>query len=324
MKRILLTGALGHIGSRFLASLRPGDFEDVVILDNLATQRYCSLFNLPEGVPYRFVEADVCTEDLDPHFEGIDVVVHLAALTNAAGSFEIQEHVEHVNCEGTRRVAEACVRSGSRLLFVSTTSVYGTQSATVDEDCPVADLRPQSPYANSKLRAEQMLAALGRAESLRYFVGRFGTIYGTSAGMRFHTAVNKFCWQAAVGQPITVWRTAMDQVRPYLELTDAVRAIRFVTESDLFDNRVYNVLTDNVTVRQIVELIRLKIPDAEVQYVDTRIMNQLSYRVSAERFSRQGFRFEGDLPAGIAETLRLLRAACHGIRLPRGVRADAG
>ena len=324
MKRILITGALGHIGSAFLHAMRPGDFDEVVLLDNLATQRYCSLFNLPAGVPYRFVEADVCTADLGPYVEGVDVVVHLAALTNAAGSFEIQEHVERVNYEGTQRVAQACVRAGSRLLFVSTTSVYGTQSDTVDEDCAIEDLRPQSPYADSKLRAEQMLAAVGKTDGLRYFIGRFGTIYGTSSGMRFHTAINKFCWQAIVGQPITVWRTAMDQVRPYLELTDAVRAIQFVVKSDLFDNRVYNVLTDNATVRQIVELIRLQIPDVEVQYVDTRIMNQLSYRVSANRFVRQGFLFEGKLAAGIAETVRLLGAVGHGTRASRAARADAG
>ena len=47
---------------------------------------------------------------------------------------------------------------------------------------------------------------------------RFGTIFGASPGMRFHTAVNKFCWQAVMGQPITVWSTAYDQKRPYLEV----------------------------------------------------------------------------------------------------------
>ena len=60
---------------------------------------------------------------------------------------------------------------------------------------------------------------------LRFITCRFGTIFGTSIGMRFHTAVNKFCWQAVIGQPITVWRTALHQYRPYLDLKDAVKAI---------------------------------------------------------------------------------------------------
>ena len=297
---------MGHIGSSLIHSLRPGDFDEVVLFDNFETQRYCSVFDLPDGVAFRFVEGDVCTADLEPLLRDVDVVVHLAAITNAAGSFKIQKQVERVNFEGTCRVGDACVRTGTRLLFPSTTSVYGTQDMTVDEECPIDDLRPQSPYATSKVHAEQKLAGMGD-EGLRFFIGRFGTIFGTSIGMRFHTAVNKFCWQASIGEPLAVWRTAMDQYRPYLHLADAVRAIRFVINSDLFDNRVYNVLTENATVRQIVDLIRVEVPQVEVQYVDAPIMNQLSYRVSAERFAEKGFRPEGDLHAGIKQSLRLLR-----------------
>lgn len=305
--RLVITGALGHIGSRLIHSLRPEDFEEVVLFDNLSTQRYCSLFDLPQAVPFRFVEGDICTDDLDRLFSGVDVVVHLAAMTNAAGSFDVQERVEQVNLDGTERVARACARQGCRLVFLSTTSVYGTQEKTVDEDCALEDLQPQSPYAMSKLRAERMLQSLGAEGALRCFIGRFGTIYDTSKGMRFHTAINKFCWQASIGQPLTVWRTAEDQYRPYLDVEDAVRAIRFVIERDLFDNRVYNVLTENATVRQIIDLIRAVVPDVQVQHVDSQIMNQLSYYVLADRFRAQGFEFHGSLRAGIERTLALIR-----------------
>jgi nucleoside-diphosphate-sugar epimerase len=262
--KLAITGALGHIGSRVIHSLRPGEFDHVLLVDNLATQRYASLFGLPKGVPFRFVEADVLEADLAKLFDGIDVVVHLAAITNAAGSFEIQEEVERVNHVGTERVAEACIATGSRLAFLSTTSVYGTSRGVVDEDCPETELKPQSPYAVSKLHAERRLAELGAERALRFVACRFGTIYGTSIGMRFHTAVNKFVWQACLGLPITVWRTALDQKRPYLELGDAVRALRFVIDRDLFDGRVYNVLTDNATVRSIVEIIEKYVPDVRV------------------------------------------------------------
>ncbi len=90
--------------------------------------------------------------------------------------------------------------------------------------------------------------------------------------MRFHTAVNKFVWQASLGKPITVWRTAMDQKRPYLDLYDGIRAFRFVIENDLFDNDVYNVVTVNATVREIIETINSRIPDLQVELVDAKIM----------------------------------------------------
>src|SRR6185436_18501891 len=117
---------------------------------------------------FRFVEADICSVALEPLMQGVDAVVHLAAMTNAAGSFKIQEQVEQVNLEGTRRVAEACASVGSALLFLSTTSVYGTQASTVDEDCAEHELRPQSPYATSKLKAEHVLAELGASRGLRF------------------------------------------------------------------------------------------------------------------------------------------------------------
>jgi nucleoside-diphosphate-sugar epimerase len=312
MKKIVVTGALGHIGSHFIHTLAPGSYREVVLLDNLATQRYCSLFNLPGSVPFRFVEGDVCTTPLESLFEGADAVVHLAAITDAAGSFEIQDKVERVNLAGTERVARACAATGAALLYLSTTSVYGTQSEVVDEDCPIEDLKPQSPYAESKLRAERLLEILGRGEGLRFISCRFGTIYGTSIGMRFHTAVNKFVWQAVMGHPLTVWRTALDQKRPYLDLNDAGRALGFILHNGLFDGRVYNVLTENATVRQIVDLIRREVPDLQVDFVDTRIMNLLSYTVSCERFRSLGFVFEGGLARGIPDTVRLLRGARRG------------
>jgi UDP-glucose 4-epimerase len=304
--RLAITGALGHIGSRLIHSLAPSDFEEVLLVDNLATQRFVSLFNLPPDVRFRFVEADIMSADLVSLFRGYDYVIHLAAITNAAGSFEIQDQVEKVNYHGTERVARACMETGSKLVFLSTTSVYGTASEIVDEDCPESDLRPQSPYAESKIRSEKLLAGLGQ-EGLDFIACRFGTIYGTSPGIRFHTAVNKFCWQAMLGEPITVWRTAMDQKRPYLEVGDAVRALKFILEKDLFDRQVYNVLTDNVTVGQIVDMIRKFVPDLSVKLVDSKIMNQLSYTVACEKFKHQGFRFEGRLENGIADTLRLLK-----------------
>jgi UDP-glucose 4-epimerase len=307
MGRIAITGALGHIGSSFIHDLRPGDYDEVVLVDNLSAERYCSLFNLPDGVPYRVVQDDICTANLDEIFAGVEHVIHLAAITNAAGSFGREEEVEQVNYLGTCRVAEACAKTGSRLLFLSSTSVYGTQAETVDEDCSIEDLQPQSPYAGSKLRAEAFLETLSTSAGLRYFIGRFGTICGVSPGMRFHTAINKFCWQATIGEPLTVWRTALDQVRPYLDVSDAVRALRFVLRSDLFDNRVYNVLTENVTVRQILDVIRAEIPDTQMQFVDTRIMNQLSYRVLAERFARAGFQSTGTIRGAILDTLHLFR-----------------
>jgi nucleoside-diphosphate-sugar epimerase len=307
VKNILITGALGHIGSGFIHRLQPQDFHEVVLLDNLSTQRFCSLFNLPDGVRFHFIEGDILSADLGRLLPETDAVVHLAAITDAASSFEHKDRVEKVNLEGTQRVGQACAERGCPMVFISTTSVYGTQESVVDENCSLEELKPQSPYAESKLQGEEFLKCLGRTRGLKFIICRFGTIFGVSVGMRFHTAVNKFCWQAALGLPLTVWRTAMDHKTPYLDLGDAVEALRFILQRGLFDGRVYNVVTTNASVHEVVDAVRLCIPELSVNHVDSAIMNQLSYHVSSERFARAGFQFQGNLQQGIAETIRLLK-----------------
>lgn len=311
--KIVVTGAVGHIGShvvRDLACQFPG--AEIMMVDNMMTQRFPSLFNLPDIGHYRFVEGDVTTMDLRPLLDGAYAVVHLAAITDAAGSFDKAAAVEANNYTATLKVSEACAETGVRLLALSSTSVYGTQNNLVSEDCSPEELKPQSPYAEIKLKEEELVQRLGAEKGLRAISCRFGTIFGVSPGMRFHTAVNKFCWQAVRGQPITVWRTAYDQKRPYLDLADAGRAISFIIRKDLFDGRVYNVLTTNATVRQIVDTIREFVPELEVAFVDSRIMNQLSYEVSCQRFKEQGFAFAGDLRRGIGQTISILRGANRG------------
>ncbi len=313
MRRIAITGALGHIGSRLIRDL-PGAFPgvEIVMLDNLSTQRYASLFHLPAEGRYRFIEADILDADLEPLLRGADAAVHLAALTDAAGSFAIKEKIEAVNLAGTKRVAKACSELGVPLLFPSTTSVYGVSSGIVGEDGPETDLKPQSPYAVSKLAAEKVLATLDESRGLDFVVCRLGTIFGISPGIRFHTAVNKFIWQACMGVPLTVWRTALDQRRPYLDLEDAVGAIIFMLRRRNFDRKLYNVVTINSTVRDIIESIQSCLGAVSIEFVDSSIMNQLSYEVSAERMASLGFKTKGSLGDGISATIRLLRGDCLG------------
>lgn len=311
--KVVVTGALGHIGSRLIRELpRWLPSAEIVMVDNMSAQRYCSLFGLPEGARYRFIEGDVTKMDLAPVLAGAEVVFHLAALTNAAGSFEIAQELERNNFHATDKVARACLAAGAALVYLSSTSVYGTSAAQVDENCSEDELKPQSPYAETKLKEERLVAELTR-QGLRAVSFRFGTIFGISPGMRFHTAVNKFCWQACVDQPITVWRTAYEQKRPYLDIEDAMGAFKLVLDKKLFDGILYNVLTANLTVRHIVDEIRRHAPNLKVEFVDTKIMNQLSYDVLDARFRAQGFRPEGDIARGVADTVGLLSGVRHGL-----------
>lgn len=309
-KRIVITGALGHIGSRLVRDLPvafPGT--QIIMIDNLVTQRYGSLFDLPKNGKYKFIGADILDIDLKKILMPKDIVIHLAAITDAARSFENQEEVERVNYTATVKLAHACVDVGCSLIYPSTTSVYGTTKKLVDENCPKSDLKPQSPYAESKLKSEEYLKKLGKKKGLKFVTCRFGTITGTSKGMRFHTAVNKFCWQSVIDQPLSVWKTALHQKRPYLSLSDASKAVQFIVKNDLFDKKIYNVVTDNLTVNDVVETIKKIIPETKVELVDSKIMNQLSYEVSSKLFQDKDFKFSGSINKDISDTIKLLKKA---------------
>ena len=127
--KIVVTGALGHIGSRLIREI-PAALANaqIVMIDNMSAQRYCSLFELPPKGNYSFVEGNVLEYDLEKLTEGADVAVHLAAITDAAGSFEIREKVEYENFTASKRLAEACAKTDTALIHLSSTSVYGTQN----------------------------------------------------------------------------------------------------------------------------------------------------------------------------------------------------
>ncbi len=316
-EHVLITGGLGHIGSELIRRLAENrSVRAITILDNLLTQRYASLFDLPKEVDYTFVEGDVlATDDVARAMRGVDAVVHLAAITNAEGSFDISEQVQSVNYDGTRNVVQVCAQQGVRpLLFPSTTSVYGPVSGIAREDCDRSELRPQSPYATSKLAAEdEILAATERGE-ISGVVLRLGTIFGSSPGMRFHTAVNKFIFSAVTGQLLTVWSDAVELVRPYLALEDGVAAIEFMLDHPEAVGQVYNVVTLNATLDQVIDAVRSNVPGVEIEYTNTRLLNQVSYHVDDSKIRELGFPYRGNLAAGVRETFELLSGVMQNNR----------
>ncbi len=303
---LCITGALGHIGSKLIRELHIPELEKAYLVDNLMTQRYASLFDLPGNVPFVFKETDILSSDMEKIIEDSDVLIHLAAVTDAERSFERGDEVEEINRKGLEKVVRLCADAGCSLLFPSSTSVYGSQSEIVDEACPKNELRPQSPYADSKIFGEGLLAEFSERMGLKHVIFRIGTIFGYSIGMRFHTAVNKFIWQASTGQPITVWKTALNQKRPYCGLGDCVNAINFFVANDHFDNHICNIVSANLTVQDIIDVIKKHIPDIRISFVDSPIMNQLSYEASNRRSLSLGLTYHDTIEGSLLVVLRKL------------------
>ncbi|MFW9994114.1 MAG: NAD-dependent epimerase/dehydratase family protein [Candidatus Odinarchaeota archaeon] len=305
--RILVTGGLGHIGSQLIRDLTPLDPEIIRIFDNFSAERYCSLFNLPTNVGYELIEGDIRNKNaINAAMEDIDLVYHLAALTNAPESFTKKDLTKEVNLIGTKNVIDACCRSGvEKLLYPSTTSVYGPTDGVAREDCPEDDYKPQSPYAEYKLLGEREVTQAHRDYGLDSVVLRLGTIFGSSIGMRFHTAINKFIFLACTNRPITVWDGALNQKRPYLDLIDALSALKFLSKPNLGSGEVFNVVTENLSVQQIIDLLRELFPDLKIEVTKNPLLNQLSYFTDDSKIRKIGFSPKGDIRKSMKETVDL-------------------
>lgn len=310
-KKFLITGGLGHVGSELIRKYsKRKDIGLIRILDNLSTQRYCSLFEIPKThVKIEFVEGDITNlEKVKEVMKGIDVVIHLAAITNAPETIKIPEETKQVNLIGTENVLNCAIESGvKKFIFPSSTSVYGEAEGVVDEKTPIENLNPSSPYAEYKLQTEKIVQEANGKNNIQTFVLRKGTIFGKSIGMRFHTAVNNFVWLACMNKPLTVWDSAINNKRPYLGLDDAIRAYEFVEKFGK-PGEIYNVLTKNYTISEIVDAIKIFKPELKVEITKSPLLNQKSYEVSAEKFKQLGFEFKDDLKEFLGKEIKLLES----------------
>lgn len=304
--KILIAGGLGHIGS-LLVRYPPLSFgvSGITIVDDLSTQRFSSVFDLPPGLQLELVDRDVRQYVTPTLAQQFDAVVHLAAITNPSLGLTRPTWLRGYNLSITESLANACIVANTPLIFASSTSVYTPSGDSADEQS--SDLNPTHPYASGKLEEERFIQSMRQA-GLRAAVLRLGTVYGASPGMRFHTAVNKFCWQAALGQPVKVWKTAMHQLRPYAHVRDVCKAIRAVLIDDLFDFDVMNVVSGNYTVEEILQSITNAGIDLQIELEAHELMNELSFRVETPVAKDLGLTFDEGLAAGVTDTLNLLSA----------------
>lgn len=294
--KILITGATGNIGSRLIQNFNPRISGHVRLLIRNGEQ----LISMPAGVNCKVIYADLLKEKIEEHLSGITHVIHLAALTDTGESHKKPLLYKTANFELVKRIADACLKKGIKLLFPSTTSIYACGNQLVDETC--AKLKAYSPYAKAKLETEKYLLRM-KKNGLRFVICRLGTIFGYSSGIRFNTAVNKFIYQAANSIPLGVWKNVWKQKRPYLYVRDCVRAINFILKNDLFEGEIYNILSGNYTVEGVVKTLQRFYPKLTIGFVTPPPINKTSYEVSDAKIRKLGFRPTGTLRDGIKETI---------------------
>lgn len=306
---ILVTGGSGYIGSLLIRRLpftKEYEGETIRILDNMASGKYHSLYDLPGEVRYELALGDIRdAEVLRSALRDVEVVFDLAGITSVPLSFQRREETMQVNVEGAKKLLDVAVKAGvERVVYSSSAAVYGDVNGLVSEDHPC---NPASPYAESKYLAEQVYMDGYRKYGLKVVILRLGTVYGYAPGMRYDTVVNRFAFLAAVGHPLTVWRGAEKCMRPYLYVGDAVNAFIHASLDEAFVGEVFNVVTENATLGEVIGAVRKALPSVKVEVVEPKYAKQISYGLDASKIEALGFKANGNLVNGIKEIVELFR-----------------
>ena len=306
---MLVTGGAGYVGSMLVRELL-GRGVRVRALDSLLEKDGRSLLGCWSDPLFEFVRGDIRDGDIVARaLDGVDAVVHLAAIVGDPACTRQPELAREVNFEATKNLLGAAQACGvRRFVFASTCSNYGklNGSAYATEEF---ELRPISLYAETKVAAE--LEVLDRSRpDFQTVCLRLATVYGASARMRFDLTVNEFTRDVVLGRPLIVYGEQF--WRPYVHVGDAARALADVLEAGASDvaGEVFNVgdTEENYRKLDLVGLLRERHSELEVEFVP-QDDDPRDYRVSFDKIkARLGFNVTTRVPGGIDEVAEIVRS----------------
>ncbi len=216
MARYLITGGAGFIGSHLVDAL--AQQHSVTVIDTAPT---------PQGVSsrVRWYQRSITADLQDIFAQGsFDGVFHLAAIPSVQYSIEHPEETNKVNYEGTENVLKQCKEYHvPRFVLSSSAAIYGDHASM-----PLSETlspRPLSPYAEQKLRSEELCRAFAREGALTTVALRYFNVYGPrqSAASDYASVIPRFIERSLQGKPLFVYGDGL-QTRDFISVFDIVAA----------------------------------------------------------------------------------------------------
>lgn len=256
LSRILVTGGAGFVGSHLVDRLLDEGFK-VWVVDNLYTGQMENLVQHRGKKGFRFVEADIRNFELVKKMvRGVDAVFHEAALVSVTRSVENPLLSNETNVTGTLNLLKACVDARvKRFVYASSSSVYGeTETLPKHEDLATV---PLSPYAVSKLAAENYVRVFHGVYGLETVCLRYFNVYGPRQTYGPYSGViSIFINRLLEDQPPIVYGDG-EQTRDFTNVQDVVEANMLALSAQKAVGEVFNVATGVATsVNKLAEIIQ--------------------------------------------------------------------
>jgi len=302
LSRTLVTGGTGYIGMKVVDEMRDAGREVRVLDVILHGQEDLAAEQRAAGVD--LVVADIRDEDARrAALEGVDEIVHLAAIVGDPACALDPERSQDVNVNATRGLlADALAAGVGKFVFASTCSNYGRMEDPTVPITEEGELAPVSLYAEQKVGMEKAILSDEFAD-LEPTCLRFATIYGAAPRMRFDLTVNEFTRDLWADRELEVFGEQF--WRPYVHVADAARAVRTVLEAPREKTRgeVFNAgrSGENYTKKMLVEEITGQLGRGKISYVK-RDEDPRDYKVSMDKIREVlGFETKYTVPDGIRE-----------------------
>jgi nucleoside-diphosphate-sugar epimerase len=244
--KVLVTGGAGFIGSHIVDKLMLEGHE-VVVLDDLSSGNLKNIENHLDESGFRFMEGDIRqTRAVEKALDGVDAVIHEAAIVSVPLSIKNPALTNEVNIFGTLNLLEASLRAKvKRFVYASSCAVYGAVlELPINEDAP---LRPLSPYASSKLAAEEHCKAFYENSGLETVRLRYFNVYGPrQAAGEYAGVMLKFLERIRGDQPPIIFGDG-EQTRDFVHVSDVAEATLLALNRESAVGEVFNIGTGEVT-----------------------------------------------------------------------------
>jgi len=305
LKRLLVAGAAGFIGSNFVRHLRQKRPEvEVTVLDKLTYAGNLANLHEFDGQPgYRFVHGDICDAGLvDSLAEECDAIVNFAAETHVDRSLIDPLAFIDTDVRGTAVLCEAARRHEHQVfVLVSTDEVYGHvgEGRSLETDA----FRPRSPYSASKAGGEHLAHAYAESFGLPLLVTRGSNNYGPNQYPE--KLIPVLITNAMDGLPLPLYNDG-SAVRDFIYVEDHCRAIDLVLHEAPAGN-VYNVGTGGETSGlQVAEAVLdiMGKPRSLIEFVADRPGHDYRYAVDISKITALGWEPQVTFPEGLERTVR--------------------
>jgi UDP-glucose 4-epimerase len=300
--RVLITGGAGFIGSHFAGHFQTG--HEVVVVDNLRSGYRENL----AGIEHSFHEISVAEGGaLYGLFEGVDLVIHLAAMVSVPESMGNPSECVRINTLGTLNVLEAARRCGvKKMVLASSAAVYGDNPVAPKVETLLPE--PKSPYAVTKLDGEYYMRMYRFEYGLQTVSLRFFNVFGPrqDPSSQYAAAVPIFIHRALKGEDIVIYGDG-GQVRDFVFVRDVVAAALLAVERG---TDVYNVARGEfVTILELARLIKeLTGSRSKIVHVGERPGDIRTSYADITRLRSLGFRPDPDQRAQLLETIRFFES----------------